>query len=96
MATEWFIKDGSPVSVHAEDPNLALVGDYIPDWVLIPVDSPQRPGEKLRVEGHHTATCPKCRTRVTRILELEHNFRVSECTPGGCGYVFYTVQGDSE
>ncbi len=95
MATEWFNNDGSGVSVHLEDPNMAIVGDYIPDWVMIPTDSPARPGEKFRVISHTHRYCPKCREKAVRVLILEHNFRVAECKPG-CGFVFYKVDPEPE
>lgn len=90
MPTEWFKNDGSGVAVHTEDPNMFIIGDYIPDWILIPEESPVRPGEKVRVIGPTYGTCPKCTVNRCRILELEHNFRVAECKPG-CGFVLYTV-----
>jgi hypothetical protein len=93
MTTEWFKNDGSGVAVHSEDPRMLLIGDSPPDWVMIPADSPERAGDKLRVLGCTERTCPKCKQRQTRVLELEDNYRVAECMPGGCGFVFYKVNG---
>lgn len=95
MTTEWFNNDGSGVSVHLEDPNLALIGDYIPDWIMIPPDSPALPGEKLRVTGHTFRMCPMCKAKRVRVLVLQHDFRVAECKPG-CGFVFYKVEPEPE
>lgn len=89
--TEWFKNDGSGVAVHTEDPRMLLVGDAPPDWVKVPDDSPQRAGEQLKVIGCFERLCPKCQQRNTRVLRLEHNFRVAECQPNGCGFVFYKV-----
>lgn len=90
MPTVWFKNDGSGLAECVDDPNMAIVGDYIPDWVRVPDESPDRPGEQLKVLGHTNAVCPKCQVKTCRILQLEHNFRVAECKPG-CGFVFYKV-----
>lgn len=92
MATEWFSNDGSGVAVHVDDENIALIGDYIPDWVLIPVNCTERAGEKMRVSGSYRRTCPKCKARTYRTLILEHSFHVSECVPNGCGFVLFKVK----
>lgn len=91
MPTVWFKNDGSGIAPSVDDPNMAIIGDYIPDWILIPEESPQRAGEKLRVLGFFNETCPKCNVKKCRILVLEHNFRCAECKPG-CGFVLYTVK----
>src|SRR3954470_2701367 len=89
MATEWFKNDGSGVSIHEEDPCLLIVGDYIPDWVRVPEESPVRGGETLKVTGHTMKPCLMCAKEV-RHLTLEHGFYVAECKPG-CGFVFYHI-----
>src|SRR5678816_1763620 len=63
MPTEWFKNDGSGVAINEDDPCMLIVGDYIPDWVRVPVESPLRPGDKLKVLGHEMKTCPKCRVQ---------------------------------
>lgn len=90
MTTVWFNNDGSGIAQSIEDPDFLIVGDYIPDWVMIPQECAERPGEKLKVTGHHIKICPICHKAPIRILELEHNFHVAECKPG-CGFVFYKV-----
>ena len=90
MPTEWFKNDGSGVAEHVEDPHMFIIGDYIPDWIRVPDESPVRAGEKLKVLGYTNGVCPKCRVNTCRILQLEHDFRVAECKPG-CGFVLYTV-----
>lgn len=87
MATEWFHNDGSGVAVHTSDPSILLVGDYIPDWIMIPAESPIRPGEKARVIAWAVRPCPTCRKQV-RHLQLDCDMYVAECKPG-CGFLLY-------
>lgn len=91
MPTVWFQNDGSGIALSEDDTGLIMVGDYIPDWVRVPAESPIRPGDKLKVLGYELKDCPKCkRSRPVRHLKLEDDFRVAECKPG-CGFVFYRV-----
>lgn len=89
MAREWFRYDGSGIAIHAEDKGILLVGDYIPDWVLIPHESPIRSGERARVMGHTQKACPVCK-RPVRHLDLGEKLFVAQCKPG-CGFLFYQV-----
>jgi|SRR3954467_12360436 hypothetical protein len=88
MATEWFKNDGSGVAINENDPCMLIVGDYVPDWIRVPEESPVRAGEQLRVVAVKNGPCPKCKREPVRHLELEHSFGVAECKPG-CGFVFY-------
>lgn len=93
MATEWFQNDGSGIALGVgESEDLVIVGDYIPDWVRIPNDSPLRGGETMRVIGHEQKQCPKCNLKTVRHLLLENSFAVAQCKPG-CGFVFYYFGG---
>jgi hypothetical protein len=92
MATEWFLNDGSGISVSVDDPRMVLLDTSPPDWVEVPPESPMRGGERLRVLGWKRATCPMCREAEVRHLLLEHEFCVAQCKPG-CGFVFYKPSG---
>lgn len=94
MTTEWFIKDGSNLSTHTEDPHMAIIGDYIPDWVRAPIELKSVALRKFKVTGVSTRPCPKCGVPV-RHLKLEDGYCVAECnaeyqvTLIGCGFVWY-------
>lgn len=90
MATEWFINDGTGLSEHTENPNVAIVGDYIPDWVRAPMELKEVALRKFRVTGTSTRPCPKC-GREVRHLRLEDGYCVAECLPVGinCGFAWY-------
>lgn len=92
-STEWFVRDGSGVSVHIEEPGVLLVHDKNdpPDWIMIPHESPEGGGRRLKVIGSFKRVCPKCRNAalVMHFL-LEDKYGVAQCKPG-CGYVFYRM-----
>lgn len=91
MATEWFLNEGTGVATHAEDPCMLLVGNYVPDWVLAPVQLPVVGSRKFKVNGCFIQKCPKCKARDVRHLLLEDGYHVAECNPPGCGFVWYKI-----
>jgi len=70
----------SDVSEQMGDPAL-LVHDGIPDWVRLP---PELGGQRVRVKGMETRTCP-CGRHVGRtfILDEPSGIQVAECPSRG-------------
>lgn len=87
MPTEWFTDDGSGIAIHNEDPNMAIIGDYVPDRIKLPekLGAPDA-GRELRVLKHWIGTCPKCKAWKVRYLMLEDRYCIAECN-SNCGFV---------
>lgn len=95
MATEWFEDDGSGIAFHKKDPTLMIVGDYVPQWIKLPVNlGPPNGGRQLKVLGTDKRTCPKCKAWRVRYLLLEDNWVVAECK-SNCGFVVAHYAEDS-
>jgi hypothetical protein len=99
MPDTWSFKKlpGALLTPCTEDPQMALVGDFVPDWITVPATCPIKPGQRLRCAGVETGPCivPGCNHNTLHYLLQDCPLRVCECAQTG-QFFWYTKQAPAD